>query len=81
MDLVTDPMLFTYRHARTIATAVPSPFAAIRAALRSAPPQHVPRGVAETADETLGRLDDGSLLAEFRAHELRAGPAATIPFE
>ncbi|KAJ1450445.1 hypothetical protein M885DRAFT_532307 [Pelagophyceae sp. CCMP2097] len=73
VDLVTDPMLFTYRHARSIATAEPSPFAAIRWAVRFAPRQSVPRNVFDTANETLRRLDDGSLLAEFRAHELNDG--------
>ncbi|KAJ1444610.1 hypothetical protein M885DRAFT_580592 [Pelagophyceae sp. CCMP2097] len=71
VDLATCPWPFSYAHARDTATAQPSAFDAIRAALLAATPADVPPEIAQTAADVLRKLDDGSLLAEFYADEHR----------
>ncbi|KAJ1447826.1 hypothetical protein M885DRAFT_575323 [Pelagophyceae sp. CCMP2097] len=71
VDLVTFPWPFSHSYAREAARSEPPAFDAIRAALPAATPADVPPEIAQTAADVLRKLDDGSLLAEFYAHEHR----------
>lgn len=73
MELLVSPLLFMYADASRYWLAVPSAIGSIRAALQDVP-DHVPHYVVESALETLRRLDDGSLIAWFRAQELPDAP-------
>ncbi|KAJ1449854.1 hypothetical protein M885DRAFT_572128 [Pelagophyceae sp. CCMP2097] len=69
VDLVTFPWPL-------VKPSEPSAFDAIRAALLAATPADVPPEIAQTATDVLRKLDDGSLLAVFYAHEHRTWATA-----